>query len=242
MTDNFDQPDESWDSGGNYDGNNLSTYQDLITSEHADKPDFMAMVAMAVQPLVDSQVTVGSMLGMFDVDFALGEQLDYIGQWVGVSRYLQTPLTGVYFSFDTPGLGFDEGTWFGPFDPATGLVTLADEAYRTLIRARIANNQWDGTIPGAYAFMSQVFPGNTFFIQDNQDMTMWVGLVGSVPLDAVTYALLTNGYLNIKPVGVRILGYLQPSVLGSPLFGFDVTNNTIAGFDNGSWATITGAN
>lgn len=242
MAGNFDDPNQNFDSGANWDGNDLSTYLDLITSEHADKPDFIAMVTMSAQPQVDIQTCVGGMLGLFDVDYALGQQLDFVGEWVGVTRFLSIPLTGVYFSLDTVGLGFDEGTWLGPFDPIDGLVELADEQYRILIRARIANNQWDGTIPGAYKFMEPVFPGNTFFIQDNGDMTMYIGVVGAMPLDAVSYALLTEGYLDVKPVGVRIAGYVSPSIPGVPLFGFDVENSTISGLDVGSWSIITGGN
>jgi hypothetical protein len=88
--------------------------------------------------------------------------------------------------------------------------------------------------------MASVFPGNTFFIQDNGDMTMLVGVVGPAALNAVTYALLTGGYLDIKPAGVRITGYVTSSVLGDPLFGFDVENSIISGFNVGAWATITG--
>jgi hypothetical protein len=150
------------------------------------------------------------------------------------------PLTGVYFSLDTAGLGFDEGTWQSPFDPTTGLIALPDDAYRTLLRAKIANNQWDGTVPGAYRFLSGLFPGNVLFIQDNQDMTMYVGIVGSVALDAVSYALLTGGYLDVKPSGVHIEGYVTPSIPGDPIFGFDVQNSLISGFDTGAFATITG--
>lgn len=242
MTGSWDQPNQDFDQGGVYDTNSLREYKNLVTSEHRDKILFMRALVTAIKPMVDIQTVIGTMLGLFDLDTAVGVQLDDVGEWVGISRFLKTPLTGVYFSFDTDGLGFDQGTWQGRFDPDTGLTRLADEDYRTLLRAKIANNQWDGTIPGAYAFMSPVFPGDTFFIEDNCDMTMYVGVIGPVPLNAVTYALLTEGYLDVKPVGVRILGYLTPSVPATPLFGFDVNNNTIAGFDSGSWALINGGN
>jgi hypothetical protein len=69
-------------------------------------------------------------------------------------------------------------------------------------------------------------------------MSMNIGVAGP-PLDAVTYALLTNGYLNIKSAGVRINGYFVPSVPDTPMFGFDVENSLISGFDVGSWPTVT---
>ena len=68
---------------------------------------------------------------------------------------------------------------------------------------------------------------------------MYIGVLGPA-LDAVTTSLLENGYLNVQPAGVRIDGYITQSVPGAPLFGFDVENSTMSGWDVGAWATITG--
>lgn len=220
----------------------ISLYTSLITSEHNQKPKFMAMVELLAQWGVDRQNLVNSIPGLYDIDDAVGKQLDRVGEWVGVSRNLSLPLTGVYFSFDTNGLGFDQGTWLGPFDPTTGLVALPDDAYRTLLYAVIAANNWDGTIPGAYTAWNTIFEplGYTILIQDNQDMSMSVVLVGPTP-DAVTLALFTGGYLNLRPAGVGVNNYYVPSVPGAPVFGFDVENSSIAGFDVGGWAAAVGS-
>ena len=218
----------------------LATYTSLITSEHNDKPNFMAVIAALCQPFVDGQAVLNAMPQDYDIDTAVAAQLDTVGLWVGQSRNITTPLTGVYFALDTAGVGLDQGTWFGPFDSTTGLTSLPDDSYRVLLKAKIANNQWAGNVPDAYVFLDQVFPGDQAFIQDNGDMTMLLGVVGSTPLNAVTYALLTNGYLDVKPVGVRINYYVTPSVVGAPIFGFDVENTTISGLDVGGWATLAG--
>lgn len=216
----------------------ITKYLDYITSEYRNQPNFVSVVSAVVQPLADENQVVQEFPLDYDLDVAVGAQLDTVGLWIGQSRYLSEPLTNVYFSFDIAGLGFDQGTWLGPFDPTSGLVALPDDEYRVLLRAKIANNQWDGTVPSAYKFMAPVFPGDTFFIIDNQDMSMYIGVAGPVPLNAVTFALLTGGYLNIKPAGVRIAGYITST---TPLFGFDVEDPTIAGFDVGSWSTFTEA-
>jgi hypothetical protein len=168
----------------------------------------------------------------------VGAQLVVVGHWVGHGRYLTVPLRGVYFSFDTAGVGFDQGTWWNPYLPTTQLSALPDDSYRQLLYAKIADNQWDGTIPNAYTFMEKVFPNGTFFIQDNQDMSISVGVTG-VALNAVTTALLTGGYLIFRPSGVRIAYYIAPSVSGGTIFGFDLNNTVIGGFDIGSWETLT---
>ncbi|AOI98090.1 hypothetical protein WS66_20775 [Burkholderia sp. LA-2-3-30-S1-D2] len=135
----------------------LNDYTSLITSEHRDLPRFAAVLGALVQPLVDQMNVLQSMPGKFDLDDAVGVQLDDVGLWVGVSRKIRTPLTGIYFSFDVAGLGFDQGIWKGPFDPDTGLTVLDDDTYRLVIRAKIGANHWDGTLESSAAILNSIF-------------------------------------------------------------------------------------
>ncbi|GMG90650.1 hypothetical protein Cmtc_18700 [Cupriavidus sp. TKC] len=215
----------------------LATYTDLITSEHNQQQDFMAVVEALAQPMVGLQNLLGSMPGKFDLDNAVGVQLDDVGAWVGISRNISTPLTGVYFSLDTAGLGFDQGSWKGPFDPDTGLTRLDDETYRLVIWAKIGANHWDGTLESSKAILDSIFGGGTFvFIQDNQDMSMTIGVAGQVP-SAVFLALLSGGYIPLKPEGVRIDVVIVTSIDGAAIFGFDMDNSLVGGFDEGVWGT-----
>jgi hypothetical protein len=135
----------------------LTDYTGLITSEHNQRPKFMAVVAALAQPMVDLMSVLGSMPARFDLDVAVGVQLDDVGRWVGISRIIRTPLTNVYFSLDIDGIGFDQGIWKGPFDPDTGLTTLDDDTYRAVIRAKIGANHWDGTMEGSVAILNSIF-------------------------------------------------------------------------------------
>lgn len=213
----------------------MAGYADRITSEHADKPKFMALVDAMTGAAVDLQ---GAALGLpidFDLDTAVGAQLDTLGLWIGLSRQVTTPITGVYFSFDTAGLGFDEGVWKGPFDPSTGITSMDDGTYRIMLRAKIGANNWDGTLASSAAILASMFDDDTrVFIQDNNDMSITIGVSGVIP-SALFLALLSQGYVPIKPSGVRINDYLVTSINGGPMFGFDVENDYIAGFDDGSW-------
>ncbi|KVP40827.1 DUF2612 domain-containing protein [Burkholderia ubonensis] len=213
----------------------LNDYTALITSEHRDKPRFAATVAAVVQPLVDQMNLLASMPGKFDLDVAVGDQLDTVGLWVGVSRRIRTPLTGIYFSFDIAGLGFDQGIWKGPFDPDTGLTILDDDTYRLVIRAKIGANHWDGTIASSAAILNSIFGADTHvFIEDHQDMSMTIGLSGKVP-SAVFLALLAGGYIPLKPEGVRVNYTIVTTVDGAPMFGFDMSGPYVSGFDAGAW-------
>lgn len=224
------------DSGGELMAD-LTEYTALITSEHRDKSRFMAVVGALVQPLVDQMNVLQSMPGKFDLDNAVGVQLDDVGLWVGVSRKIRTPLTGIYFSFDIDGLGFDQGIWKGLFDPDTGLTVLDDDTYRLVIRAKIGANHWDGTLEQSAAILNSIFGADTHvFIEDHQDMSMTIGIAGKVP-SAVFLALLAGGYIPLKPEGVRVAYTVVTSVGGAPLFGFDMDNELVAGFDTGVWGT-----
>ena len=250
LTPNFDAiyrwdtggPGATWDSGLEWDvtigpsNGSIDNYLKLITSEHRVRPNFIAGVSATLQPLADLTYNLSGFSSVFDLDLAVGAQLDVLGQWIGVSRQLKTPITGVYFALDEEGVGFDEGTWWSTFQPQNELVFLSDDQYRLLLRARIANNNWDGTISGAYEIWDTIFAGTGFgiLIQEAAVMHITFALTGSVP-DAVTLALFTGGYLNIKPAGVYIDAFYTPTVSDAPYFGFDVQNDTIAGFDTGAW-------
>lgn len=216
----------------------MSQYTDLITSEHADKPKFVALVDGVTSVIAAQAQTVGLMSQAFDLDVAIGAQLDVLGQWVGISRYASVTITGVYFSFDTEGLGFDQGLIKGPFDPSEGLATMDDETYRTMIRAKIGANHWDGTLPSYQQIMAQIFAGTgtLAFAVDNQDMSMSVYFAGTQP-SALLAGLIKSGAFPLKTAGVRIAGYFVSSVIGAPLFGFDIDSPLIAGFDTGAFAT-----
>jgi len=217
----------------------VDDYTGLITSEHNQKPKFMATVGALVQGHADLTNALQAMPGAFDLDAAVGVQLDAVGQWVGITRNVATPLTGVYFSLDVDGLGFDVGVWQGPYDPDSGITSLDDDTYRLLIRAKIAANSWDGTLGGSARILQIIFPassGTKIFIVDNGDMSIDIAISGAIP-SLLFLALLFGGYIPIKPEGVHINGYYVTTEYGSPLFGFDVDNDYIGGFDRGAWGS-----
>jgi len=218
----------------------LASYLARITSEHANKPKFVAYVSALIQPLLDSQALLRSLLTTFDLDTAIGVQLDAVGKWVGRTRFVEQPITGLYFSFDTVGLGWDQGVWKGPFDSTDGLTRLDDDTYRQLLRAKVILNSWDGSIAEAAKALGLLLnnPSSIVTILDNQDMTMTVGISGVVPSPLIT-ALLEGGYLPINPEGVGI-NYQITSINGTALFGFDVENAAIDGWDRGSWEGVLG--
>ncbi|HCM64795.1 MAG TPA: DUF2612 domain-containing protein [Morganella sp. (in: Bacteria)] len=215
----------------------MRDYLSLITSQHRHADKFVSHINLITKSL--SEITRFSLdlNKYFSLDDAIGVQLDVVGEWVGISRYVSTPITGVYFSLDAESIGFDEGMWKREFDADSGFTELDDETYRTIIRVKIKANHWDGTSESLVEIYRSLLPGKDtriFFI-DNMNMTMDVFITGSV-VDEVTKSIIKQGYLGVKPEGVRVNQYYINSVPKSPIFGFDISNDYIAGFDNGGFA------
>lgn len=214
--------------------NTIDDYLNLITSEFRDKPKFVDTVTADVSLPVHIQDLLLSMIPLFDIDVAVGDQLDILGKWIGLSRQITVPIPNVYFSWDADyTLGWDYGTWKG--DQTPGAVTvLPDDAYRTLLKAKIAANHWDGTIDGAYAVWDEIFTTVTILIQDGQDMTYKIGFFGGI-VDTLTLALVVGGYLPLRPEGVRLAGVFTP-IDNNPYFAWDVESDFLQGWNEGSWA------
>lgn len=179
-------------------------YLSLITSEHANKPKFVATVTASVSPFAKIQQVMRGFISDFDVDTAVGVQLDIVALWVGVTRRIGVPIEGYYFSWDdVVSDGWDNGVWKGIGDPDAGFTILPDDMFRSLIKAKIQANHWRGDKAGAYDIINQALSvDNVVKIVDNQNMTMTVQVQANV-LPAVEKAIVMAGYLPIKPAGVQ---------------------------------------
>jgi hypothetical protein len=67
-------------------------YLDRITPWHAGRPRFRSTVENAVAPLVGLQEFLAHLPQDFDLDDAIGVQLDAVGERVGRSRFIPVPI------------------------------------------------------------------------------------------------------------------------------------------------------
>lgn len=187
----------------------VTPYTSLITSEFQTAPSFMSMVANVCQPWADMIALSQSTPSLYDIDVAFGAQLDAIGLWVGLPRTIQTPLL-VYFSWDTLGLGWDQGIWYGEGQPVNYAVSMDDGTYRTMLKAKIAANQWDGSTEQYLIDFQKVFAGSgiTITFVDNQNDT--IDVYFSAKPSALLIGLLQNGYLPLRPAGVLQTFHFPP--------------------------------
>lgn len=183
----------------------IEKYLNLVTSQHADKPKFKAWLTAVLEPIDDATSLVNDLYKYFDLDDAVGAQQDIIGEIVGVGRIV-------------------------PFQPSDGSSpVLDDDTYLLVLRAKIAKNSWDGTIPAVYDLFNTLFPLQKLVITDNQDMSMDVLVFGMSA--GIQQDLVAHGYIVPKPQGV-LLNYAFPA---NPVFAYDIDSDVFKGYDEGYW-------
>jgi hypothetical protein len=191
---------------GYYGGTALPYYLSLVTSEYQLSPKFLAWLSACLQVLDDAIPVAMNLDYSFDLDAAVGKQLDVLGEVVGVGRTL-------------------------PFQPSGGASPiLDDDTYRLLLRARVAWNHWDGRINSLQSIWKGLFPGGVIQVEDNQDMTINLTVSGS--FSAIVLDLINNGMIVPRSEGVLVnVGQLADR----PFFGFDRSDGYVAGFDVGKF-------
>jgi hypothetical protein len=214
-------------------------YLALVTSEHNPRLKFMAWLTALLQTYSDQIGGLLSMPLLFDLDTAVGVQLDATGEWIGQGRYVDLPLE-IYFSWDMDvQRGWDSGIWYTSYAPLYETYRMDDNQYRLVLKAKVGSNRWDGTIPMAYEIYNTLFAGTgtRIGIIDHGLMHMSVVVLGHTP-DRINKAILTSGLLDLRPSAVHIDGYWFSTVEGAPYFGFDVESDAIKGYDEGAWGEL----
>lgn len=157
-------------------------YKELITDNHIiprNQEIQRTKFDRFMEAILSQGIDIANMLSLyheiFSIDVATGEILDTIGSLVGASRVLQHNIGNVY--------------------------KLDDENFRTLIRATVVANSWDGTNEQFIELLKSTFYGiyNISYI-DNQDSTITIGVEGNITDES--FALLENCLALMIPAGV----------------------------------------
>ena len=169
----------------------------------------MALVSSVTGAIARVTLGIQSIRPAFDLDTAVGAQLDAIGLWVGQSRIIPQVLLLGYFGFadNVAALPFGElsnpsvgGRFYELGEDYTGTTILNDNDYRLVLRARIVRNQYRGTLAELEQAMQYIF-GVGASVIDNGDLTL--SLVVHEPITQTEQALLNALDLLPRPAGVR---------------------------------------
>ena len=156
----------------------IDKYLKNITSQHRDKTKYMKWVEFLLETLDDCYNCIKSIDINFDIDNAIGVQLDQLGEIIGRKRILT----------------------FQPIDDYYPIMD--DETYRLVLKTKIAMNNWDGLTESIYQIWKNIFDDLRLKIKDGQDMSFECMIYGFV--NPIRQDLIQNGYIIPKPEGVRI--------------------------------------
>ena len=182
----------------------LSYYLNLFTSLYKTAPNLNAWQTILLQPFSDIMTCAAQINAAYDIDTAVGVQLDKIGLIIGASRVL-------------------------PFQPSMSVSPILDDTtYRLLLYAKRGINNWNGKIPSLYPLWITLFPTGKIIFIDNQNMTATIILAGT--FSSIQSDLITNGFIVPRSEGV-LYNYIIGADF--PIFGADLSNAYIAGADLG---------
>lgn len=164
-------------------------YAKLLILQYAGKPKAVATVSALVREAIMNQLPI--QVGQaFDLETAVGVQLDVVGKYAGVVR------TGYDF---------------------TGPITLDDDDFRSLIKMAIVKNNAGSSLSDIQDLLNFFFPG-TFLVFDYQNMQMdyfFSAEIGSVQLAEM---FVRNGLLP-KPMGVLVGALIYAPTINN-FYGF----------------------
>lgn len=169
----------------------------------------------------------------YDLDFAVGKQLDIIGKIVGISRNVPFSIPKNYFGFSGHLNAYPFGSKFnsvvaypfrGKFEIPYSDGQLNDNDYRFFIKAKIIKNYVTSKNIDSNNFSIQNAVDYLFnskaYISDNHDMTMTLNIDSGFDISKLTY--LENLDLLPRPQGVRYNTFV--SYQDSFTFGFNSFN------------------
>ena len=154
----------------------IREYELLVSDRNSRRTKYMSLVNALLTAASGNASALEAMDMAFTVDNAAGEQLDILGDLVGVKRLLD-------------------------YKPSVGDREMSDEEYRLCIRMAVARNEWDGTNEGAFSAYS-VLANNDVNINyyDNQDQTVTLTVVDALSIRI--YEILRNIGVLLVPVGI----------------------------------------
>jgi hypothetical protein len=178
----------------------IAYYAQLIVLQYRQKPRAQATVEILVKQAIADMFSL-ALQTAFDLDTAVGAQLDILGKYIGVDRNSNTPASIDYFSYEgytgggspngyndytatTPN-GFIYADYTGADLPTTAFT---DIQYRFVLQLQIALNNFDGTLAYIQQFLADFFPGEIEVV-DNLNMSITYNIQPGVTLPIPTSVL-----------------------------------------------------
>ncbi len=197
-------------------------YTNLLIIQYYNKPKAKAEIEALVSIIAENNILNLALQEAFDINIAVGNQLDILGRIIGLNRVTPFIIPKVQFGFE----GTDTSASFGlaPFADATQnnltSLELTDGDYRFFLRAKIIKNITSNTILsddriGINEALDFLFNGQAIMI-DNRDMTQTLQISETVDLSLLRNAIRLQVIPKAAGVGLNIV------VVPELYFGFSI--------------------
>lgn len=183
---------------------------DRIYAQYRNKPKAVAWYAITRKLAAKLGDAAQAVRVMYNIDTAVGEQLNIIGRIVVVDRTYTGQIAlrpGMFANPDGDEFGDSENAVFAAlYVDQDG--QMSDDLYRLVIKSKIIKNNSDATIESILHGMNFLLPNaEVLRVTDNENMSFSVEFYGNIT-DLERWALL-NARLVPKPQGVRFNGFLE---------------------------------
>ena len=214
-------------------------YQNLLIAQYHDRPRAMDTIYDVSRETLSDLVWQAIRDG-FDVETAVGAQLDLIGAYAGVTREISTTVTNRpdpafgYSNANVVAFGVD-GYGAGNFQRTYPVNTsLGDTNYRFLIKMKIIQNSGDHSLKSIDDYL-ELYYGDQVNVTDNKNMVLtyhFPVFMRTIMDIAVQKELLP------APAGVDILLVSNNNPNGD--FGFSVAGTADADVNGYGFAAYVG--
>ena len=223
----------------------IAYYINLLILQYRSKPRAQGTIQALITALMIFDV-IRQVENGFDVDTAIGVQLDVIAKYVGTQRVV-TPTTDATNFFGgmpyndiradvTPVIGSvrNDQLVLPPYNQLTyqtdiaSSITLNDTEFRQVIQAKIFQNTMDHSVDSVFRFLQRFFPGEAIFA-DNLNMT--ISYIFTETQRRLAEILLSEDALP-RPAGVALNVSFVPQI--DSIFSYlDYNNSSIPSLASG---------
>ncbi len=168
----------------------LDYYANLLIIQYNGLPKAVATIKATARMFIMDQLPL-AVQGAFDLETAVGKQLDVLAKYVGANR---------------SGYGVNGQP-----------ITLSDSDLRTLIKICIVKNSTGSSLADIQELLYSFFQGG-ILVFDLQNMQMSYTVHSGIATEQLVQILITGNYLP-KPMGVELADVTYVTTEGE-LFGF----------------------
>lgn len=186
-----------------------ASYYKLLIWQYRNRPKAVETIKLLERLLGVEFIALHQLIDVLNIDLAKGRNLDLVGKHIGQSRIIDNYEIREQFGFigapETNGFSKEEiggSPWYRKRDPLRNPITLDDDDYRFLIKARILKNYSKGTL-------SQIYDACLFLcgfpcvVIDNFDMSVSIQ-VPEGSLSPFKFFVINNLDILPRQAGVRV--------------------------------------